>query len=61
MWLPPGQHNVPQSGFVPADEAAAWPPPTLPPVLRDAVRSEVQTAVKEILAEAGLIPRKGAA
>jgi hypothetical protein len=56
VWHPPGTHNIPQSGFISEDEAA--PPPTLPGVLRDAVRTEVRTAVREMLEEAGLLAPK---
>jgi hypothetical protein len=59
-WFAPGMHNVPQSGFISKEEAAApfQPQPTLPPVVREAVHVEVQTAVREILEEAGLLPKK---
>lgn len=57
-WFPPGTHNIPQSGFISEEEAATGPPVALPPVLRDAVRSEVQSAVREILEEAGLLSKK---
>src|SRR5262249_50756994 len=52
----PGTHNIPQSGF----EAPNAPPPSVtpPPVMREAVRVEVQTAVREILEEAGLLRKK---
>ena len=56
-WFPPGTHNLPQSGFVSEADAAAQPQPTLPPIIRDAVRVEVQTAVREILEEAGLLKK----
>jgi uncharacterized protein (DUF1778 family) len=52
-WLAPGTHNLPQGGF-----QTAPPPPTLPPILAEAVRSEVQSAVKALLEEAGLLGRK---
>jgi hypothetical protein len=52
-WFPPGTHNIPQSGF--EDPNAPPPSVTLPPVVREAVRSEVQSAVREILEEAGLL------
>jgi len=55
-WFPPGTHNFPQSGFI--DENAPPPPPALPPLVREAVRVEVQTAVKDLLAEAGLLQKK---
>jgi hypothetical protein len=55
-WFAPGMHNVPQSGFI--DPNAAPPSPTLPPVLREAVHVEVQAAVRDLLAEAGLLPKK---
>jgi hypothetical protein len=53
VWFPPGTHNIPQSGFV--DENAPPAPSTLPPVVAEAVRAEVQSAVREILQEAGLL------
>jgi hypothetical protein len=56
VWFPPGAHNIPQSGFV--DENAPPAPPTLPPVVAEAVRAEVQSAVREILQEAGLLSQK---
>lgn len=61
VWFPPGTHNIPQSGFVPQEEAP--PQLTLPPAIREAVRAEVQTAVKEALKEAGLLkkPKPGVA
>jgi hypothetical protein len=52
----PGTHNIPQSGF--EDPNAPSPSVTLPPVMREAVRSEVQSAVREILEEAGLLRKK---
>jgi hypothetical protein len=52
----PGTHNIPQSGF--EDPNAPPPSVTLPPVMREAVRSEVQSAVREILEEAGLLRKK---
>jgi len=55
-WFEPGTHNMPQSGF--EDPNAPPPPATLPPVMREAVRVEVQTAVREILEEAGLLRKK---
>ena len=55
-WFEPGTHNVPQSGF--EDPNAPPPPPTLPPAMREAVRGEVQSAVREILEEAGLLRKK---
>jgi hypothetical protein len=55
-WFLPGMHNIPESGF--EDPNAPPPSPTLPPVVREAVRVEVQTAVREILEEAGLLSRK---
>jgi hypothetical protein len=55
-WFPPGTHNIPQHAF--ADSNAPPPSVTLPPVLREAVRSEVQSAVREILEEAGLLRKK---
>ena len=51
--FPPGMHNIPSSDFV--DPNAPPAPPTLPPVLAEAVRAEVQSAVREILQEAGLL------
>jgi hypothetical protein len=48
----PGTHNIPQSGFV--DPNA---PPSLPPLLAEAVRAEVQSAVREILQEARLLSK----
>ena len=54
-WFEPGTHNIPQSGF---EDPNAPPPVTLPPVMREAVRVEVQTAVREILEEAGLLRKK---
>jgi hypothetical protein len=59
-WFAPGMHNIPQSGFISEEEAAApfQPQSTLPPVVREAVHVEVQTAVREILEEAGLLPKK---
>jgi uncharacterized protein (DUF1778 family) len=54
-WFPPGTHNIPQSGF--EDPNAPPPQPGLPPILRDAV----QSAVRDILAEAGLLPKKKSA
>jgi hypothetical protein len=64
VWFPPGTHNIPQGGFV--DPHAPPGPPTLPPVLAEAVRAEaqsavrteVQSAVREILQEAGLLSQK---
>jgi hypothetical protein len=56
-WFPPGTHNIPQHRFLSDEEAAAPPQPTLPPIIRDAVRVEVQTAVREILEEAGLLKK----
>src|SRR5262245_51791112 len=60
VWFPPGTHNIPRSEFISEEEAAApfQSQPTLPPVLRDTVRAEVQTAVREILQEAGLLRKK---
>ena len=60
VWFPPGTHNIPQSGFISEAEAAApfQSQPTLPPILREAVRTEVQSAVREILEEAGLLSPK---
>jgi hypothetical protein len=55
-WFAPGMHNIPQSGF--EDPNAPPPPLALPPALAEAVRVEVQTAVKDILAEAGLLRKK---
>jgi len=55
-WFPPGMHNIPHGGF--EDPNAPPPSPTLPPVLREAVRVEVQSAVREILEEAGLLRKK---
>jgi hypothetical protein len=55
-WFAPGTHNLPQSGFV--DPNAPPSQPALPPVLREAVRAEVQSAVREILEEAGLLSSK---
>jgi len=52
----PGMHNIPESGF--EDPNAPPPSATLPPVVREAVRVEVQTAVREILEEAGLLRKK---
>jgi hypothetical protein len=56
-WFQPGTHNLPQSVFI---DPNAPPPgaPTLPPVLAEAVRAEVQAAVKGLLEEAGLLGRK---
>jgi hypothetical protein len=56
-WFQPGTHNLPQSGLI---DPNAPPPgaPTLPPVLAEAVRAEVQAAVKGLLEEAGLLGRK---
>jgi hypothetical protein len=51
-WALPGFNNIPE------DPIAPPPSPTLPPVVRDAVRVEVQAAVREILEEAGLLSRK---
>lgn len=59
VWSPPETHNVPPSGFEPSDAPPA--PTTLPPVLREAVREEVQAAVRELLREAGLLKKPGAA
>jgi hypothetical protein len=63
VWFPPGTHNIPQSEFISEEEAAApfQPQPTLPAVLRDTVRAEVRTAVREILQEAGLLRKKKSA
>jgi hypothetical protein len=63
VWFPPETHNIPQSGFISEEEAAApfQPQPTLPPILREAVRTEVQTAVRAILEEAGLLSKKKSA
>jgi hypothetical protein len=58
VWFPPGTHNIPQSGFTSEEELAAPPQPTLPPIIRQAVRVEVQTAVREILEEAGLLRKR---
>jgi hypothetical protein len=58
-WFAPGAHNVPQSGFI--DPSAPPPVPTLPPVLAEAVRSEVQAAMKDLLEEAGLLRKKKSA
>jgi hypothetical protein len=53
-WLDLGTHNIPQSGFEPSTP----PQPGLPPLMRDLVRDEVQTAVRQILEEAGLLAPK---
>jgi hypothetical protein len=59
VWFGPGTHNIPQSGFV--DSNAPPPAPSLPPLLATAVRAEVQSAVREMLEEAGLLsPKKKA-
>jgi hypothetical protein len=56
--FPPGSHNIPQSGFITPQEAAAPPPAYgLPPAIRDAIRDEIRA----VLAEAGLLRGKGAA
>jgi len=55
-WFEPGTHNIPQSGFF--DTNAPPPAPTLPPILAEAVRVEVQSAVKDLLEEAGLLRKK---
>jgi hypothetical protein len=57
-YLTPGSHNLPPSGFIPAQGAAAPQPAYgLPPAVRDAIRDEIRS----VLAEAGLLERKGAA
>jgi len=58
-WFGPGTHDLPQSGL--EDPNAPPPSATLPPVVREAVRVEVQTAVREILEEAGLLRKKSPA
>ena len=58
-WFPPGTHDLPQRDF--EDPNAPPPSATLPPVVREAVRVEVQTAVREILEEAGLLRKKSPA
>jgi hypothetical protein len=58
VWFPPGTLNIPQGGIIPESEAAVPPSPTLPPMLREAVRVEVQAAVRQILEEAGLLSSK---
>jgi hypothetical protein len=58
-WFAPGTHNIPQSGF--EDPNAPPPSVTLPPVVREAVRSEVQAAMKDLLEEAGLLRKKRSA
>jgi len=55
-WALPGFDSIPESGL--EDPNAPPPSPTLPPAVRDAVRVEVQAAVREILEEAGLLSRK---
>jgi hypothetical protein len=57
VWFPPGTHNIPQGGFE-APNAQPPAPAPLPPVLREVVRAEVQSAVREILEEAGLLSKK---
>lgn len=63
VWFPPGTHNIPKSEFIPQAEAAApfQPQPTLPPILLEAVRAEVQRAMKDLLEEAGLLRKKKSA
>jgi hypothetical protein len=56
VWFPPGTHNIPQSGFI--DPNAPPSSPSLPPVLAQLVRAEVQSAVREILQEAGFLLQK---
>jgi hypothetical protein len=58
-WFEPGTHNIPQSGFF--DPTAPPAPPALPPILAEAVRAEVQSAMKELLEEAGLLRKKKSA
>jgi hypothetical protein len=63
VWFPPGTHNIPKSEFIPQAEAAApfQPQPALPPILLEAVRAEVQRAMKDLLEEAGLLRKKKSA
>jgi hypothetical protein len=59
LWFSPGMHNIPQHPF--EDPNAPPPPVTLPPVLAEAVRNEVQAAMKDLLEEAGLLRKKKSA
>jgi len=59
VWFPPGTHNIPQDGVI--DPNAPPAPPALPPILAEAVRAEVQSAMKDLLEEAGLLRKKKSA
>jgi hypothetical protein len=51
VFIPPG-HNIPQSGFITPQEAAAPQPAFgLPPALREAIREEIRAALAEATPE----------
>jgi hypothetical protein len=54
VWIPPGQHPLPRSGFIDPGQLDVPAPPALPPAIEEALERVVEKAVAKALARAKL-------